>query len=222
MRHLVLVALCAAACAKGDRGPTADSPATSTDVRDGYTREKLYDATGDGRPEKFVVRMTGTRPDSLDVVLTILDPSGTELYADRWNTRDYYLMGCCARLKPDSLPPAERDSILRANVDAVLADKAFGPFEGDPHLSRDAVRWDLAAHEYRKANGLAPHDTIPAAAADRIRKAAERVDSARVDAVIEEARRAGRSFDYFLGGETSTTIAWSAKEGRFVVVFACC
>lgn len=219
----------AAACA-GDAPAPADSAAVAGDaaaigpaVRVEHAVER--DLTGEGAPERIVVTAQGARADSLAARLEIRGPDGAPLRVERWDTWGYFKYDDPARLDA-----AERERRVRDQLARLVADSAFAPMRGSDAQGRPvlvdtaAIAYDVAAHDWRRANGVA--DTLPLPLAWLEEQGRRSVTDA--PGVLERTRAlaaelAGRpSYTCFLGGEESYTIAWSPTERRFVTIWACC
>jgi hypothetical protein len=221
----------ASATASASASPSA-SPSTPAAPRPGvapcpgtpgadsvcFHAERPYDFAGDGRPFRVTVDGRGPAVDSMRVALRVAR-GDTVLYRDEWTTELY------GRYDGRPVP---RDSSRRraeAQLARLLADSAFRPtraFLGGASdvgsMMREAIGFDVSVDAERRRRGLTPADTLPTAAAQSPQPVN---DSARVAALVGELREAP-AFRYFAGGEATYAIAWSAREGRFVVVFACC
>ena len=80
-----------------------------------YGRTRALDLTGDARPDSVRLEAHGARPDSLDVVLTLV-VEGVEKHRERWGS-SYEL----ALLDPAVRVGPQAGEILRARLDTVLA-----------------------------------------------------------------------------------------------------
>lgn len=128
---------------------------------------------------------------------------------------------------------AAKDSVavLRATelqMAKIFADSAFitgasvGPrFSGKTEPDLDAIRYDIAGHDYRAAKNLKKWDPLPPRAYDEVNALARAIPLARIQAVAAETL-AMPAFWYYAGGEETYVVAWSASEGRMIRIAACC
>lgn len=184
--------------------------------------QRREDLTGDGTPELLTVSATGPAIDSLDVRLEIRVSGDSLLYLARWSSAAYlkYVHG-------DSVTAQMRESEIKKQLRAVLADTAFGIGPGrTPAVDRaamaamrDAITYDLREHDWRSAHAVADTAPLPPAGYQGMERT--KVSTALVDSLVGELSGA-RSFRYFKGGEETYAIAWSPTQHRFVRVFACC
>lgn len=215
--------------ARADSARRALDGSTSGDTlsrgADGIWRLRIQrreDLTGDGTPEQLAVSATGPAIDSLDVRLEIRAAGDSLLYLARWSSAAYlkYVHG-------DGITARMRESEIKKQLRAVLADSAFGMGPGrTPRVDRagmtamrDAVEYDLREHNWRSAHAVP--DTAPLPPAGQAGMERTKVSPALVDSLVGELSGA-RSFRYFKGGEETYAIAWSPTQHRFVRVFACC
>ena len=230
MRLPALVCLTLAACVASDSDSggerIADSEAAISPSLEraagSATRERLFDATGDGMPERFAISATGPRVDSLTVRLTVTDADGVVLRRDQWSSTGYFKY-----IDPRSLSEKATEDLVVSQLGAILADSNFGAAVAakierptpTPEM-RSAIEFDVASDMWREANGLPVGAAIPNTALDSIYRI--RPDPARVQRLLDEARAADRYFWYHRGGEDTLVISWSEAEKRFVTVWACC
>lgn len=183
-----------------------------------FHRERTADLANDGNPFTITVDADGPAPDSMQVRLRI-SRDGAVLYRADWPTILYGVYDA----KPVSRDSLERRT--RARLADLLSDRAFvnvatltrGASSPDRTLA-EAIGFDVAVDAARKARGLTPADSLPT---DIAQSPPPSTDSTRIRALVAELKSAP-AFRYFAGGEATYTIAWSAREKRFVVVFACC
>lgn len=247
MRPLLALLVLAAGCAPERGAPASDSAArgaTAAAVRpadadtaqqhaaDGelpvfFARERTHDLTGDGRPERLTAMAAGPTVDSLQIRLAIHGPDGRLLYLSRWDSPRYFYY-----TNRRDYTTAEAEHEVRRHLERLLADSAFVPRTTTDARGRvtrvdsAAIRYDLAEQATRRRLGLA--DTLPlppgthtTIAEDDRRVQREAATRARLNALVAELARMP-TFTWFAGGEVTTTIAWSASEGRFVKVWECC
>ena len=223
-RHLLLTALLVSACDK-PAARTADAPSDSGAAAPAarmpagisIDHERAADLTGDGRPERVVVRAYGTSYDSLQVHVGIVDSTGEALYTHTWPSTAYFKYSEAQRT-----PESDRAEVER-QLARLVADSAFRTVRGTDARGRatdvdtDAIRHHLAEmaratrNDSTQASGRPPlTETDPA-----------KVPAALVARVAAEVRTQP-SFTYFAGGEETYTVRWSPSLKRFVRVFACC
>jgi hypothetical protein len=190
-------------------------------------RERGYDLTGDGRPERLRVIAAGPRFDSLDVRLEIRSPDDRLLYLAGWSSRRYFHYD---PLEGKADTTVER--IVRGHIDRILGDSSFitryaiGPGGERFAVDSEVVRYDVAEAEVKRRQGIpdtveAPLSVVIHVADDSSGVRASTEVGARTRALVAELR--GRpTFTYFAGGELTNSIAWSDREQRFVRVFSCC
>ena len=220
---LISVPLASSACTAGDRAggdSAADPPGDGTVT---IARARSEELTGDGRPERLTLSATGPKIDSLDVRLEIRSPEDSLLYASTWNSHFYFQYD-----DRSAMTDSAADAKVRAQLDRVLASEAFRVggrgVVGDAirlDMMRDAIRYDIAAMQWRADRGLPAVAPIPSEAHDPINVLARRVSASRIENLVRELD-ARKSFHYFAGGEVTYAIAWSDQEKRFVTIFSCC
>jgi hypothetical protein len=230
--RVVLASMFVAACA-GREGKRTTDERTAAKRRDGEGTEAgapvaqhkqlLQDMTGDGRPERFVVSANGPRYDSLTVKLEIRSPDDSLLYSASWPSASYFKYEDRATFD-DSVA----ELTVRAHVDRLLADSAFGigprigrGIDGRPADDLDAIRFDLAEERWRRAHHLPLGAPFPPGWWDGVHSVAGEIPIARIRLLANELRTRP-SFRYYAGGEETYVIAWSSVEKRFVRIFACC
>ena len=199
------------------------APAAPTGDTIRIARGISEDLTGDGRPERLTLDARGPTIDSLRVRLEIRSPEDSLLLASSWTSEFYFQY-----VDRAEMTDAAADSTVRKHINAVLTDSAFrnrvaGTVSDTMMLGmmRDAIRYDIATHQWRTENSLAPGDELPPAAHDPINTLARAVPRSRIDALVTELR-GRKTFTWFAGGEVTYTIAWSDRERRFVTIFSCC
>lgn len=173
--------------------------------------------------ERMVVTVSKGPLDSTIVRFEIRTSKDRILYRHEWPAASY--------MKYDE-PGSAKDSVAvlretERQLDRFFGDSAFirgsaapsygGRAEGD----LDAIRYDIAEHEYRAANALKLWEPLTAAGRNEINTRSRAVPLARVQAVAADTRDAP-AFKYYAGGEETYVIAWSTSEGRMVRIFACC
>lgn len=129
---IVLVALMAAGCSSPSPERAADSaPPPPVAVAEEpaaapapwYRRARALDLTGDGRADSVRLEARGTRPDSLDVTLTLV-VGGVEKHREGWGSSyELALVDSAVRVGP------EAGEILRAKLDTVLASVVVRPLD---------------------------------------------------------------------------------------------
>lgn len=215
--------------ARADSARLALDGSTSGDTlargADGVWRLRIQrreDLTGDATPEQLTVSATGPAIDSLEVRLEIRAAGDSLVFLARWSSAAYlkYLHG-------DSVTARMRESEIKKQLRAVLADSAFGTGPArTPRADRaamtamrDAIEYDLREHGWRSAHAVADTAPLPPAGHEGVERT--KISPALVDSLVGELSGA-RSFRYFKGGEETYAIAWSPTQHRFVRVFACC
>ena len=233
-----LAFLAAAAIACGGDGQGADttdaagagaSPATSTGVVAGgsdlrWRNETYRELDGDEENAERMVATVSKGPlDSTIVRFEIRTSKDRILYRHEWPAASYMKYG---------EPGSANDSVAvlretERQLDRFFGDSAFirgsaapsygGRDEGD----LDAIRYDIAEHEYRAANSLKLWEPLTTAGRNEINTRARSVPLTRIQAVAADTRDAP-AFKYYAGGEETYVIAWSPSEGRMVRIFAYC
>lgn len=230
-----LLALVAAACG-GPEGEVDTTGAVSTAApasgtgpvaggSDLWWRNDAYrELDGDEENAERLVATVSKGPlDSTVVRLEIRTSKDRILYRHEWPAVAYMKYGS---------PGSARDSVavLRAaelQMSKIFADSAFitgasAPrFSGKTEPDLDAIRFDIAEHEYRTAKGLKKWDPLPSGAYDELNTFARAVSLPRIQAIATETRDRP-AFWYYAGGEETYVIAWSPSEGRMVRIAACC
>ncbi len=220
----LVVALSGQACAPTpDASDTTAASAAPTGDTIRIARSISEDLAGDGRPERLTLDARGPTIDSLRVRLEIRSPEDSLLLASSWASEFYFQY-----VDRAEMTEAAADSTVRKHINAVLTDSAFrngvaGTVSDTMLLSmmRDAIRYDVATHQWRTANSLAPGDELPPTAHEPINTLARAVPRSRIEALVTELRDR-KTFTWFAGGEVTYVIAWSDREQRFVTVFSCC
>ena len=232
---VALVAI--AACSSRDGGTAGrDSGRAAVDSSSGdslrVSHARSEDLTGDGRAERLTLDARGPRMDSLDVVLEIRSPADSVLYRSTWNSRYYFQY-----VERSSMSDADADTLIRGHLARVLTDTSFGTVGGGGFIAagskrapadtsgremmRDAIRFDIAIAEWRRANGTGSWDGLPPGAHTAVNTLAKAVPAARIESLAEELQ-GRRALRFFAGGEVTYAIAWSDREQRFVTIFSCC
>ncbi len=173
--------------------------------------------------ERLVATVSKGPLDSIMVRLEIRTSKDRILYRHEWPAVSYMKYG---------EPGSAKDSVAvlretERQMDRIFADSAFmrgaeAPgYTGKANADLDAIRYDIAEHEYRTANTLKLWEPLTAAGRSEINARSLAVPLARVRAVADDTRDAP-AFRYYAGGEETYVIAWSTSEGRMVRIFACC
>ncbi|MEX1185065.1 MAG: hypothetical protein WEA80_00560 [Gemmatimonadaceae bacterium] len=173
--------------------------------------------------ERLVATVSKGPLDSTMVRLEIRTSKDRILYRHEWPAVSY--------MKYDA-PGSAKDSaaVLRAaelQLRKIFADSAFiagsaAPrYSGKTEADLDAIRYDIAEHEYRAAKSLKLWEPLPAGAYDELNTLARAVPPARIQTVAAETR-AMPAFWYYAGGEETYVVAWSTSEGRLVRIASCC
>jgi len=181
------------------------------------------DLTGDGTPESISIAAQGRKVDSLDVRLEIRSGADSLLYAASWNTRFYFQYD-----DRSAISDSAADAKVRAQLERLVADSAIrvntldltAP-AAELAMLRDAIRFDIATEESRRAHGIPAGDPLPPTARDSVNTLAAKVAPARIDALVTELK-GRKAFWFHAGGEVTYAIAWSDREKRFVTIFSCC
>jgi hypothetical protein len=207
--------------------PQAAPPAAPvTTAPNTIERTASHDLTGDGAPERLVLRATGPRADSLAVVLEIRDGrNGALLHRARWSSREYFKY-LPAVARSDS---AARDELVQRRLDRILADSAFVaprtrlPGGRTETVDTATVRYALLELDWRRAHGIADSMPTPSAAETELGRQTTTSPALRARTLAVAGELRGRpTFTLFQGGELTNTIAWSDREHAFVRVFSCC
>jgi len=189
-----------------------------------WRNETYRELDGDEENAERLVATVSKGPlDSTMVRLEIRTSKDRILYRHEWPAVSY--------MKFDG-PGSAMDSVavLRAaelQLRKIFADSAFiagsaAPrFSGKTGADLDAIRYDIAGHEYRAAKSLKLWEPLPPGAYDELDKLARAVPLTRIQTVADETR-AMPAFWYYAGGEETYVIAWSTSEGRMVRIAACC
>lgn len=189
-----------------------------------WRNETYRELDGDEENAERLVATVSKGPlDSTIVRLEIRTSKDRILYRHEWPAASYMKYG---------EPGSARDSaaVLRETerqMDRIFADSAFirgsaAPgYTGRTDVDLDAIRYDIAEHEYRSANSLKLWEPLTAAGRHDISTRSLVVPPARVNAVASDTRD-GPAFRYYAGGEETYVIAWSASEGRMVRIAVCC
>lgn len=203
-------------------GGAAGAMAGGSDL---WWRNQTYrELDGDAEnAERLVAEVSKGPLDSTMVRLEIRTSKDRILYRHEWTAVSYMKYG---------EPGSAKDSVAvlretERQMDRIFADSAFirgadAPgYSGKTDVDLDAIRYDIAEHEYRAAKSLKRWDPLPAGAWDEINAMARAVPLARIQAVADDTRD-GPAFKYYAGGEETYVVAWSASEGRMVRIAACC
>ena len=204
--------------------PTATGPvAASGDLL--LRNEKYHELDGDDEnAERLVATLSRGSLDSIMVRLEIRTSKDRILYRHEWPAVAY--------VKYQDPPGAVDDSALvmsatRRELAKIFAPTAFihgfeapGP-AGKTEPDFDAIRFDIAEHEYRTRNSLKLWEPLPRGAYDAINAIARDIPLARIRTVANDTLQMP-AFKYYAGGEENYVIAWSPSERRMVRIAACC
>ncbi|MCR4341298.1 MAG: hypothetical protein NUW01_15580 [Gemmatimonadaceae bacterium] len=230
-----IIAVVIAGCGGERSGPDATTVSTShpagpaTGVVAGgsdlwWRNETYRELDGDEENAERLVATVSKGPLDLTMVrLEIRTSKDRILYRHEWPATSYMKYGA---------PGSAKDSaaVLRAaelQIGKIFADSAFITGSAAPRYSGktepdlDAIRYDIAEHEYRTANALKRWAPLPAGAYDELNTFARAVPLARIQAVAAETG-AMPAFWYYAGGEETYVVAWSPTEGRLVRIASCC
>ncbi len=220
-----------ASSAKADTG-NPGTPAWNVAVADSfvaaeggvaYDARRDFDLTGDGKPETVAVHAAGARTDTMQVRLSILSATGDTLFVDAWNTQAYFAFDARSRFTAHAA-----DSVVLSHLRKLLRDDAFIAVStkgsGKAHNTRgeidpDAVRYDIKENGVRAAMHIPRGTPLSPAALHAQEKFP--VPDALVDSLVKDLE-GQPAFQYFAGGEITSSIAWSRAKHRFVRIFACC
>jgi hypothetical protein len=109
----------ASAALPADTAPRLAASISDTTPGAWYQNARVLDLTGDGQADSVQLTATGTRPDSLQLTLSIL-VDGEEKHREVWGSGyELALLDSASRTRPDV------DSILRGQLDSVLASVIF-------------------------------------------------------------------------------------------------
>lgn len=230
-----IIALIIAGCAGERSDPDTTNVSTSQPAgtatgavaggSDLWWRNETYrELDGDEEnAERMVVTVSKGPLDSTIVRLEIRTSKDRILYRHEWPAASYMKYG---------EPGSAKDSVavLRATerqMDRFFSDSAFivgadAPgYSGKTEPDLDAIRYDIAEHEYRTANSLKLWEPLTASGRHEINTRSLAVPLARVRTVANDTRNSP-AFKYYAGGEETYVIAWSTSEGRMVRIAACC
>lgn len=230
-----MIAAIIAGC--GGEGSGSDTTDVSTDQpaapatgavaggSDLWWRNETYrELDGDEENAERLVATVSKGPlDSTMVRLEIRTSKDRILYRHEWPAVSYTKYGD---------PGSAKDSagVLRETerqMDRIFADSAFirgaaAPrYAGKTDVDLDAIRYDIAEHEYRSVKSLKLWEPLTADGRSEINTRSLTVPLARIRAVADDTRD-GPAFRYYAGGEETYVIAWSPSEGRMVRIAACC
>ncbi len=208
--------------------PAAPAPPAAVAVPGGsdlrWRNETYRELDGDDENAERLVATVSKGPlDSTIVRLEIRTSKDRILYRHEWPATSYMKYGA---------PGSAKDSaaVLRAaelQIGKIFADSAFITGSAAPRYSGktgpdlDAIRYDIAEHEYRAAKSLKLWQPLPPGAYDELSTLARAVPPARIQAIAAETR-AMPAFWYYAGGEETYVVAWSPSEGRMVRIASCC
>jgi len=205
------------------------APATSTGAVSAgsnlrWRNETYRELDGDWENAERLVATVSKGPlDSTMVRLEIRTSKDRILYRHEWPAVSYLKYG-------ESGSAGDSAAVLRETerqINRIFADSAFirgaaaAGYMGTAEADLDAIRYDIAEHEYRVANSLKVWEPLTAAGRGEINTRAPTVPLARVQAVASDTRDMP-AFRYYAGGEETYVIAWSPSEGRMVRIAACC
>lgn len=233
---MLLVLAGVIACGGGgeDRGDTStDGPeggafsssgpiAPGGDLR--WRNETYRELDGDDENQERLVATVSNAPlESTTVRLEVRTSKDKILYRHEWLAVSYTKYG-------DPGTAADSVVVLRETqrqLGRIFGDSAFIRGSAAPGLSGktdadlDAIRYDIAEHEYRAAKSLKKWQALPPAAYTELETFARMVAVDRIRKVAAETRD-GPAFRYYAGGEETYVIAWSPSERRMVRIAACC
>lgn len=208
----------AASDSSGASGPVA----AGGDLR--WRNETYRELDGDDENQERLVATVSKAPlESTMVRLEVRTSKDRILYRHEWPAVAYTKYGD---------PGTATDSVIvfretQRQIARIFRDSAFvagsaAPgYSGKLETDLDAIRYDIAEHEYRTAKSLKKWETLPPGAHDEIQTFARAVPLARIQAVAAETREKP-AFQFYAGGEETYVIAWSPSEGRMVRIAACC
>ena len=189
-----------------------------------WRNETYRELDGDEENAERLVATVSRGPlDSITVRLEIRTSKDRILYRHEWPAVSYTKYGDPGSANDSALVLRETER----QMDRIFSDSAFirgsaAPgYTGKTDFDVDAIRYDIAEHEYRAANSLKLWERLPRGAHDEINTRARAVPLARIQTVAAEVRDKP-AFKYYAGGEETYVVAWSTSEGRMVRIAACC
>ena len=193
------------------------------DIR--WRSEKYRELDGDEEnPERLVATASGTPWDSLKVRFEIRTSKDAILYRHEWPADSYLKYA-------DDGAPLDSTRVLaetRKQLNLIFADSQFitgsatASNTGQLDVDIEAIRHDLAEHQYRTTKKLARWSPISGSDAwADINDIAKTIPLTRLNAIAAETRDKP-AFRYWAGGEETYVVAWSPTEKRMVRIAACC
>jgi hypothetical protein len=151
---MAIAAIVLLGCAAGERDLRVEQNAGTSTAIDSvgrvtvppwYSRARALDLTGDSRTDSARLDAVGTRPDSLEITLTLI-VDGTVMHREHWGSSDELtLVDSAVQNSP------QVNSILRAQLDSVVSSVRVQRF--------DAPGVRLMAEDSVTLAGLEPHPT---------------------------------------------------------------
>lgn len=205
--------------------PAAQATGAVAGGSDLWWRNETYrELDGDEENAERLVATVSKGPlDSTMVRLEIRTSKDRILYRHEWPAVSYMKYGDAGSASDSVAVLRETErQVARLFRDSAFIRGADAPgYTGNADADFDAIRHDIAEHEYRTANSLKVWEPLPRGARAEIGELARTVLPARIQAVGAETR-AMPAFKYYAGGEETYVIAWSPSEGRIVRIAACC
>ena len=203
-------------------GGTSGPLVAGGDLR--WRNETYRELDGDDENQERLVATVSKGPlESTSVRFEVRSSKDRILYRHDWPAVSYVKYGEPGSAKDSAVVLNE----ARRQIGVIFADSAFlngaaAPrYSGKTDTDLDAIRYDIAEHEYRTAKGLKKWEPLPPAAYTELETHARMVPLARIQQVAAETRDKP-AFRFYAGGEENYVIAWSASEGRMVRIAACC
>lgn len=177
----------------------------------------------DENAERLVATVSDAPLDSTMVRLEIRTSKDGLLYRHEWPAVSYVKYGDPGSASDSVVVLRETERQLGRifNDSAFITGSAAPGYTGKADADLDAIRYDVAEHEYRAAKSIKRWDPLPAGAHGEINTFARAVLVARIQAIATETRDKP-AFKYYAGGEETYVVAWSPSEGRMVRIAACC
>ncbi|MGI9140828.1 MAG: hypothetical protein ACR2GJ_06960 [Gemmatimonadaceae bacterium] len=208
--------------AAGGAGAAAGPVAGGSGLR--WRNDAYRELDGDDENAERLVATVSSGPlDSMVVRLEVRTSKDGLLYAHEWPAISYmkYKVPGSAKDSAAVLIETERQMAKIFSDSAFIVGSAAPRYSGKREADLDAIRYDIAEHQYRETKALKRADPLPPRAHDEITVLARAVPLARIQAVAADTRNMP-AFKYYAGGEETYVIAWSTSEGRMVRIAACC
>jgi len=222
MASLGLFALLVACGSATSKTRQASAPAPPDSAW--FSRVRAEDFNGDGARDTLALQAFGPRPDSLTIRFTIRS-RGREVFRTSWGSA-YELIDAPL---PEQPSLHEVGAYLRTRLETDFSSVRVAPLDTAIFTRIESPAIDCSESAF---GCLAWYEQVRQAGPRRSSETAEEqyrrirsmpIDTARVTALLEDAKRNAKTqiiLQY--GYETTMIVVWSALAQRFLTIEACC